>query len=116
MAQGQTDAFLGKLGEERPGASKLFYLITFSRVLPQTLSAAAGTLRDVADFSRKQLATAVRNAFNSPLPPKTMCAVSHNVYRIIERSCTQGPRSHAGCLQNCREDILFAKVDYRQHE
>ena len=61
------EPWLGKLGEEKQGTSKEFYLITFSRILADTLGAAAGALRDVANLTRAQISTMVRNAFNDPL-------------------------------------------------
>jgi len=61
--------FLDKLGSETQDAHKFFYLITFSRILPETLAAAAGNLRDAASLTRQQIAAAVKNAFNNPLPP-----------------------------------------------
>ena len=61
--------FRDKLGPETAGAHKFFYLITFSRILADTLAAAAGNLRDAAGLTRQQIAVAVRNAFNNPLPP-----------------------------------------------
>lgn len=74
MAQAHEDitseTFLGKLGDEKKGALKFFYLVTLSRILPETLNAAGGALLDVANFSRKQIAIAVRKAFNEPLPPQ----------------------------------------------
>ena len=62
-------AFLGKLGTERENIKKLFYLITFSRILLETLAAAGGGLRDAASLTRQQIAAAVRNAFNNPIAP-----------------------------------------------
>lgn len=64
-----TSSFLEKLGSEVGGAHKFCYLVTFSRILPDTLVAAAGGLRDAATMSRKQIGDAVRNAFNNPLAP-----------------------------------------------
>ena len=51
-------AFLGKLGTERENIKKLFYLITFSRILLETLAAAGGGLRDAASLRRQQIAAA----------------------------------------------------------
>ena len=50
-----TSSFLEKLGSEVGGAHKFCYLVTFSRILPDTLVAAAGGLRDAATMSRKQI-------------------------------------------------------------
>ena len=58
-----------KLGEEDDKARKFFYLITFSRILPETLAVAGGALRDVATLQRKEIGRLVLNAFNEPLPP-----------------------------------------------
>ena len=44
-------------------------MITFSRIFADTLGLVAGTLRDAAGLTRQQIAAAVRNAFNNPLPP-----------------------------------------------
>ena len=65
----QSQQLLDKLGQEKAGVRKHFYLVTFSRVLPETLTAAAGDLRDIGGMSRKAISTAVRLAFNDPLPP-----------------------------------------------
>ena len=65
----QSQQLLDKLGQEQAGVRKHFYLLTFSRVLPETLTAAAGNLRDIGGISRADIATAVRLAFNDPLPP-----------------------------------------------
>ena len=63
------EAFVEKLGKEDAKARKYFYLITFFRILLGTLSALGSGLRDVATLTRKQIATAVRKAFDDPVAP-----------------------------------------------
>jgi hypothetical protein len=55
---------LAGLGEEDTAAKQLVYLVTISRVLPETL--AATDLVDVSGFSRATIAEYVRHAFNEP--------------------------------------------------
>ena len=62
-------AFATKLGSETDGLRKTFYLITFSRILDETLIAAGGQLQDAGALARQQIATTVRNAFSNPVPP-----------------------------------------------
>ena len=63
------EAFVEKLGKEDETARKYFYLITLSRILLGTLSALGSGLRDAATLTRKQIATAVRKAFDDPIAP-----------------------------------------------
>ena len=61
--------FLSKLRDESAGSRKKFYLVTFSRILSQTLEAADRDLRNAASLTREQIGNLVRLAFNDPVPP-----------------------------------------------
>ena len=70
MADAQTFAeqWRSKLGSEQEGRGKTFYLVTLSHLLGET--AAVGELKDLGNVTRKQVADAVKLAFNDPLPPR----------------------------------------------
>ena len=51
--------------EEKPGAKRAVYMITISRVLPETLQATG--LRDVTKMSRGEVQECVRDAFDNPM-------------------------------------------------
>ena len=55
------------LGQENKGAKQYVYLVTLSRVLPDTL--AQGNLKDVTGMDRESVGECVRKAFDDPLHP-----------------------------------------------
>ena len=58
--------WLESLGTEVTNARCQVYLLTFSRLLPETLQAAPGELRSLERLTRKQLVKFVRDAFETP--------------------------------------------------
>ena len=56
---------LETLGAENDSARQTVYLVTVSRVLPGVAS--AGGYRDIEKLTRRELADAIRNAFDSPV-------------------------------------------------
>ena len=58
--------WLATVGEEVANHTCKVYLLSFSRLLPETLQAAAGELRSLEDLTKEQLCVFVRNAFESP--------------------------------------------------
>ena len=66
-APAATADWLQELGEEVADARPRVYLVTFSRLLPETM-AAGGGLRDLAQLSRSDVLEAVRDSFEQPVP------------------------------------------------
>ena len=60
--------WLESLGTEVTNARCKVYLLTFSRLLPETLQAMSGELRSLERLTRKQLVKFVRDAFENPGP------------------------------------------------
>ena len=58
--------WLETLGKEVANARCRVYLLSFSRLLPETLAAASGDLRSLDDLTRKELADLVKDAFEKP--------------------------------------------------
>jgi len=58
--------WLEELGKEVTSARCQVYLLSLSRLLPETLAAAAGSLRSFDNLTKAQLAEFVRDAFENP--------------------------------------------------
>ena len=58
--------WLATVGEELPNHACKVYLLSFSRVLPETLQASAGELRSLEGLTRDQLCEFVRDSFANP--------------------------------------------------
>lgn len=74
---------LDDLGEETPGARRLVYLVTISRVLAATL--AATNFRDVKSLSREQVADFVRDAFDNPVAMATGGRPVHREGGVVDK-------------------------------
>ena len=68
MAAAQADRpqWLQELVAEQQGTRNQVYLLSLSRLLAETLAAAAGTLRSLETLTRQQLLGFVRNSFEEP--------------------------------------------------
>ena len=58
--------WLEHLGEEVPGARCQVYLLSFSRLLPDTLASSNGQLRSLDGLTKDELVDFVRDAFENP--------------------------------------------------
>jgi hypothetical protein len=64
--QAKTKEWFEGLGKEVTTARCQVYLLTFSRLLPETIEAATAGLRDLTNLTRQELAEFVRESFENP--------------------------------------------------
>lgn len=99
------DDWIGQLQPPDAAARGQVYLLTLSRLLPETLAGAQGGLRDLAGVTKEQLAECVADAFNNPerdgragRPVERQTPIVRKVVVVSELHADGTPHLHAAVL------------------
>ena len=107
-----------QVGAEVAGAKQTVYLLTVSRVLPETLL--ANDLRDIAALTRQQLAECIIDAFNNPVAGAQGGRPRSNAQRLMklavfrETHASGEPHFHAAVKLSTHLTFAAAKRTLRQ--
>ena len=107
------DDWIGQLQPPDATARGRVYLLTLSRLLPETLAGAQGGLRDLAGVTKEQLAECILDAFDNPLrdarggrPRDRETRVVRKVVVVSELHADGTPHLHAALSSSCPLVVL----------